>query len=1104
MADATCAGCGLRLRRHRGDRRRRAARALTRTCPLGDAWFAERGAPARRSPASRAARRALDAALRRRGRDPRRRRGRRSSTASGRRACEAQRAGGRARRGDRRDRRSGRPARRRAGLAFQAIGASTATLRRDPRPRRGSSSCGGRTRRVTQPAPARAAAPGSRRRGRGRSSSSTRSARRPPRRPTRSSSSTPAQRLRGAVGAARARPRRAARSRPRGRPAARRARRPRRAPARLRHVAFLHGALGRARRARAVLARARPQPRSPRVTLALRGEGNAARRRGRPRLADRLPRGGELRPRPPAREPGELSAAALLERGEVDAALVVGSDPLEHLPAAAAERLRELPDRGRSTRATPRRRGRRASRSPPRPTASRSRAPRTAWTACRSRCARSRRTADAARRSTDVLAAIAGAAADAADRRRPRLRPRQRRRRRGARRLRAGRQDRRRRARRTRRSIDARGMVVMPGGVDIHAHIAGPKVNAARKLLPEEHRADVLDRTAIAALGHRRHRPLDVRHRLPLRAARLHDRRRGRRRRRSPPATRSPSCATRRSSTPLFLVLMGNNLAALRAHPRATRRACARRSPGGCRRPAATASSSSTPAASSCGSAATATSPRSTTTVAGVTPRQVIEAIATAVHELGLPHPVHVHCNNLGVAGNCAHDARHAAHARGPPRPPRPPAVPRLRRQAGRAAALAGAGARRVPQRAPGAQRRRRPGDVRPGDDDDRRRAGVRGPARHHPRQVGQRRHRGRDRLRDRAVHLPREELRPRAAVGHRPRAVPAQPRPVAARALDRPPQRRLVPQLPAPDPPADGPRVPQRADRAARTSRRSSAPCCSTTSTASTRSRRSRSSRAPGRRGCSGCATRATSASGADADVTIYDDRADREEMFAAPRYVIKDGRAVVRGRRAARGGSRADLLRVGAEYDPSIEPTLRGAVRGPLHACSSRAIRCASRGCSSPRARVAAQAGRDEAARRRDRRHVRRGVPDVGRARRDHRGDAGVGAARRARSMTGFATSVIGCKCEAGIERELDADETPDGRPGVSALLFAMDREGVGKRLVERVGQTRADLPDDRVLQRPGRRGRRSTSAASCATSATAIRPARCSTGGATGACR
>ena len=39
----------------------------------------------------------------------------------------------------------------------------------------------------------------------------------------------------------------------------------------------------------------------------------------------------------PRANPGELSAAAVLERGDVDAALVVGSDPLEHLPAAAAD-----------------------------------------------------------------------------------------------------------------------------------------------------------------------------------------------------------------------------------------------------------------------------------------------------------------------------------------------------------------------------------------------------------------------------------------------------------------------------------------------------------------------------------------------------------------------------------------------------------------------------------------------------------------------------------------------------------------------------------------------------------------------------------------------
>jgi formylmethanofuran--tetrahydromethanopterin N-formyltransferase len=64
-------------------------------------------------------------------------------------------------------------------------------------------------------------------------------------------------------------------------------------------------------------------------------------------------------------------------------------------------------------------------------------------------------------------------------------------------------------------------------------------------------------------------------------------------------------------------------------------------------------------------------------------------------------------------------------------------------------------------------------------------------------------------------------------------------------------------------------------------------------------------------------------------------------------------------------------------------------------------------------------------------------------------------------ARSLTGFATSVIGCKCEAGIERALDAAETRDGRPGVAVLLFAMDADGLAKRLVERVGQTVLTCP-------------------------------------------
>ena len=36
----------------------------------------------------------------------------------------------------------------------------------------------------------------------------------------------------------------------------------------------------------------------------------------------------------------------------------------------------------------------------------------------------------------------------------------------------------------------------------------------------------------------------------------------------------------------------------------------------------------------------------------GVTPRQIIQSLAEASMELHLPHPVHIHCNNLGIAGN--------------------------------------------------------------------------------------------------------------------------------------------------------------------------------------------------------------------------------------------------------------------------------------------------------------------------------------------------------------------------------------------------------------------------------------------------------------------
>jgi formylmethanofuran--tetrahydromethanopterin N-formyltransferase len=62
---------------------------------------------------------------------------------------------------------------------------------------------------------------------------------------------------------------------------------------------------------------------------------------------------------------------------------------------------------------------------------------------------------------------------------------------------------------------------------------------------------------------------------------------------------------------------------------------------------------------------------------------------------------------------------------------------------------------------------------------------------------------------------------------------------------------------------------------------------------------------------------------------------------------------------------------------------------------------------------------------------------------------------ATHAANAMTGFATSVIGCGVEAGIEQELSAGETPDGRPGISILMFAMGSKVLMQQLETRMGQ-------------------------------------------------
>jgi len=66
---------------------------------------------------------------------------------------------------------------------------------------------------------------------------------------------------------------------------------------------------------------------------------------------------------------------------------------------------------------------------------------------------------------------------------------------------------------------------------------------------------------------------------------------------------------------------------------------------------------------------------------------------------------------------------------------------------------------------------------------------------------------------------------------------------------------------------------------------------------------------------------------------------------------------------------------------------------------------------------------------------------------------------------AATGFATSVIACGCEAGIERELGAHETPDGRPGVAVLLFSMSGKELAKQVERRVGQCVLTCPTTAV---------------------------------------
>jgi formylmethanofuran--tetrahydromethanopterin N-formyltransferase len=66
---------------------------------------------------------------------------------------------------------------------------------------------------------------------------------------------------------------------------------------------------------------------------------------------------------------------------------------------------------------------------------------------------------------------------------------------------------------------------------------------------------------------------------------------------------------------------------------------------------------------------------------------------------------------------------------------------------------------------------------------------------------------------------------------------------------------------------------------------------------------------------------------------------------------------------------------------------------------------------------------------------------------------------------AATGFATSVIGCGCEAGIETEVAPERTPDGRPGIALLLFAVSGKELAKQVERRVGQCVLTCPTTAV---------------------------------------
>ena len=205
------------------------------------------------------------------------------------------------------------------------------------------------------------------------------------------------------------------------------------------------------------------------------------------------------------------------------------------------------------------------------------------------------------------------------------------------------------------RVIDASGLVVMPGGIDMHCHIAGPKVNVARKMRPEEKRhGAVVPRTALTASGTMGSVPstfvtgykyAGLGYTTAFDAA--------------IPPLGARHAHEEFDDTPCldkgFFVLMGNNHYVMRClkqnEPQKLKAFIAW---------LLSATKGFAPKLVNPGGVEVWKS-RQGGNVSGlddlvdhfdVTPRQIIQGVAQAANELKLPHAVHIHCNNLGMPGN--------------------------------------------------------------------------------------------------------------------------------------------------------------------------------------------------------------------------------------------------------------------------------------------------------------------------------------------------------------------------------------------------------------------------------------------------------------------